>query len=57
VLALGPGFAWRAVSAAIAVALVVSILILPRVLRRSGSASLAVVPRPGNEREAESQIR
>jgi UDP-GlcNAc:undecaprenyl-phosphate GlcNAc-1-phosphate transferase len=42
-LALGPGVAWRVVSGSIAFALVASIVIVPRMLRRGGAAGLVVV--------------
>jgi len=46
-LALGPGVAWRAVSAAITFALIASIVILPRLLRRKTTAGLVVVTGEG----------
>lgn len=56
-LALGPGEAWRFVSGGIAGAMVLSILILPRVLRRRQVLPLAVVPEAGNEGEPRRQMR
>ena len=46
-LALGPGVAWRAVSAGITGALVISIVILPRMLRRKTTGGLVVVTGEG----------
>jgi UDP-GlcNAc:undecaprenyl-phosphate GlcNAc-1-phosphate transferase len=46
-LALGPGVEWRIVSGGIAAALVASIVILPRFLRRKGSGGLVVVTGEG----------
>jgi UDP-GlcNAc:undecaprenyl-phosphate/decaprenyl-phosphate GlcNAc-1-phosphate transferase len=56
-LALGPGEAWRFVSGGIAGAMVLSIVILPRILRRRHVVPLAVVPEPGNEGEPRRQMR
>ena len=56
-LALGPGKEWRIVSGGIAGAMVLSIVILPRLLRRRQVVPLAVVPEPGNEGEPRRQMR
>lgn len=42
VLALGPGFAWRMVALAIAAAMVASVVVLPRLLRRAHRATRAL---------------
>jgi UDP-GlcNAc:undecaprenyl-phosphate GlcNAc-1-phosphate transferase len=47
VLALGPGVAWRIVAGAITVALVASIVVLPRYLRGRGGGTLVVVGADG----------
>jgi UDP-GlcNAc:undecaprenyl-phosphate GlcNAc-1-phosphate transferase len=49
-LALGPGVVWRVVSAAIAATLVVSVLVIPRVMRRG--RTLALVSADPGERAA-----
>jgi UDP-GlcNAc:undecaprenyl-phosphate GlcNAc-1-phosphate transferase len=56
-LALGPGEVWRIVSGAIAGATVLSIVVVPRMLRRRQAVSLTVVPEPSNEGEPRRQMR
>ena len=56
-LALGPGEGWRIIAGGIAGAMVLSIIILPRVLRRRTAVPLAVVPEPENEGEPRRQMR